>query len=394
MSAYPVVIAGGGIAGLTLGILLKESGWDPVVIERNPAPRSEGYMMDFFGSGWDVAERMGLVEEIRTISYPFDRIAYVDPHGKPRFPPVPLERIRQALQGKYAYLRRQDLERILYARARASGVPIRFGTTIRSIAEQDDGVHVTFGTGATETFHLLFGADGVHSHIRELIFGEESRFDRFLGYYVAAVHVHSPGADGDRAVKIYEEPGRVLWVYPLGNDIWDAVYIFRHDAAAHLPRELRLSAVREHFQGAGWIAARLLDDLRPDEPLYFDTATQIVLPTWFRGRTALLGDACGCLTLLAGQGSHMAMAEAYVLAHELTRRKGDYSTAFPAYEQFMQPIIREKQKDAVRVAKTFVPSSRVQMLYRYQVLRLVFSSMLIRHFFARFGVESVLSQYP
>ena len=38
------------------------------------------------------------------------------------------------------------------------------------------------------------------------------------------------------------------------------------------------------------------------------------MPQWHKGRVALIGDACGCLTLLAGQGSHMAMAGGYVLA--------------------------------------------------------------------------------
>ena len=47
-----ILISGGGIAGLTLGILLYEKGWDPLIIERDPAIRTEGYMMDFFGTGW------------------------------------------------------------------------------------------------------------------------------------------------------------------------------------------------------------------------------------------------------------------------------------------------------------------------------------------------------
>jgi 2-polyprenyl-6-methoxyphenol hydroxylase-like FAD-dependent oxidoreductase len=70
MDDRKVLISGGGIAGLTLGILLKEKGWEPLVIERDPAVRKEGYMMDFFGTGWDVADRMGLLDDIRDIRYP------------------------------------------------------------------------------------------------------------------------------------------------------------------------------------------------------------------------------------------------------------------------------------------------------------------------------------
>jgi len=67
-----VLISGGGIAGLTLGILLKEKGWEPTVIEREAAMRSVGYVIDFAGAGWDVAERMGILEDLRAITYQVD----------------------------------------------------------------------------------------------------------------------------------------------------------------------------------------------------------------------------------------------------------------------------------------------------------------------------------
>ena len=51
------------------------------MIEREPVPRREGYMMDFFGTGWDVAERMGLTEALRQIRYPIDWLAFVDSNG-------------------------------------------------------------------------------------------------------------------------------------------------------------------------------------------------------------------------------------------------------------------------------------------------------------------------
>lgn len=133
MDSKKVLISGGGIAGLTLGILLKEKGWEPLVIERDPAVRTEGYMMDFFGTGWDVADRMGLLSDIRKIHYPIEYLEYVDRNGNPHFPAVPIDRVRRAFKGKYAYIRRPDLEFILFNRALASGVKIKFGTTIQSI---------------------------------------------------------------------------------------------------------------------------------------------------------------------------------------------------------------------------------------------------------------------
>ena len=84
------------------------------------------------------------------------------------------------------------------------------------------------------------------------------------------------------------------------------------------------TSCESEFKGAGWISEQMLDLYQEKEPIYFDSLTQIVMPHWCKGRVALLGDACGCLTLLAGQGSHMAMAGAYVIARELDRHEGDY----------------------------------------------------------------------
>jgi 2-polyprenyl-6-methoxyphenol hydroxylase-like FAD-dependent oxidoreductase len=387
-----VLISGGGIAGLTLAILLKEKGWNPLVIERSPVLRPEGYMMDFYGTGWDVAGRMGLIDEIRNLPHPIETLEYIDSRGTPRFPPVPIDRIRRALDCRYAYVRRPDLERILFNRATAAGVPVKFGTEIDSIHEGGSEVEVRFNDGTTDAFALLFGADGVHSRVRELVFGEESQFDRFLGYYVAAFRFNRGNNDFGRSVKMYEEPCRICWAYPIGPDQMEAGYAFCHVDMGHLPREARLPFVKEQVRGMGWIAEDLLQE-RDDVPLYFDSAIQIVMPTWHTNRIALLGDACGCLTLLAGQGSHMAMAGAYIIARELERNNGDCRAAFPAYETFMKPHVRRKQDEAARTANAFVPQSKFEMLYRYPLLRIAFSEFFIRRLFAGFGAKSILADY-
>jgi 2-polyprenyl-6-methoxyphenol hydroxylase-like FAD-dependent oxidoreductase len=393
MDDRKVLISGGGIAGLTLGILLKEKGWEPLVIERDPAVRNEGYMMDFFGTGWDVANRMGLLSDIKRVHYPIDYLEYVDRNGDPHFPAVPIDRIRKAFRGKYAYLRRPDLELILFNRALASGVEIRLGTTVQSIKEEKNGLRVTFNDGTTSAFQLLFGADGVHSHVRGLIFGPEPKFARFLGYYVAAFHFPNHVYRIERSVKIYEELDRVVWFYPLDASCMDATYIFRHDNVGHLPHEKRVAFVQEQFVGAGWIAEEVLRRVSASKPIYFDAMEQIVMPDWYKGRIALLGDACGCLTPIAGQGSHMAMAGAYVIAQELERYSGDHLSAFSIYQQFLKPFVEKKQNDAIRLAGQFVPNSRLKLVFRYPLLRVIFSELFMGYFLKSLGSKSILDNY-
>jgi 2-polyprenyl-6-methoxyphenol hydroxylase-like FAD-dependent oxidoreductase len=385
-----VLICGGGIAGLTLGILLQEKGWNPQIVERDPALRTSGYMMDFFGTGWDVAERMGLLDEIQRVRYPIERIEYVDRDGTPRFPPVPLDRIRRAFGGRYTYIRRPDLARILLDHATSAGIDIRFGATVSAVQQNGSGVQVTLDDGTMEMYSLLFGADGVHSIVRELVFGPESAYRRFLGYYISGFSLENSGYELENSVKIYEEPGYSAWFYPVQERKFEAMYIFRHNDLGHLPHEKRLTLVKEQFKGAGWIAGEVLGKLPPSESIYFDAMTQILMPTWRKGRIVLLGDACGCLSPLAGQGSHMAMAEAFVLAGELERYRSDYKAAFQAYEQFLKPIVAEKQEEARRFAGRFVPSSTTLMIFRYLMLRIAFSPLFIRYFLASFGAKSIL----
>jgi 2-polyprenyl-6-methoxyphenol hydroxylase-like FAD-dependent oxidoreductase len=351
-----VLISGGGIAGLTLGILLKEKGWEPTIVERDKAMRTEGYVIDFAGAGWDVSERMGIIDEIRKVTYQVDTWQYVTSQGKP-YISLSINDIRKVLDGKYTYLRRSDLEQILFKRAQEVGVTITFGTTIESLDDTGKEVIATLSNGKKDSFALVFGADGVHSNIRKLVFGPESQFDKFLGYYVAAFHLTNHKYDVGTALNIYEEPDRALWVYSLSEKVLSAMYIFRHENIGHVPPKDRLPLMREAFRGAGWIAERMLADFPDNEPIFFDSTLQIVMPSWSKGRVVLLGDAAACLTLLAGQGSHLAMAEAYVLATELGRHD-DYTAAFAAYEKTLKEATIKKQREAVRFAKLFVPSPK------------------------------------
>jgi 2-polyprenyl-6-methoxyphenol hydroxylase-like FAD-dependent oxidoreductase len=262
------------------------------------------------------------------------------------------------------------------------------------LADRGAAVDVRFEDGDEATFSLVFGADGVHSRVRELAFGAESRFERFLGGYVAAFHLAGHDYGVGRALKLYEEIDRVVWLYPLDDRIprIDATYVFRHPKV-DVPREMRLAFIREQFEGAGWVAERVLRDYPHADPIFFDSLTQIVMPRWHEGRIALLGDACGCLTLLAGQGSHMAMAGAYVLANELEKHQGNHDSAFAAYESALKDSVARKQKEAARFAAYIMPTKESRPWLRHFVMRLLFSPLGMGLAFRFLGGKSALSGY-
>src|SRR5665213_187571 len=134
----------------------------------------------------------------------------------------------------------------------------------------------------------------------------------------------------------------------------------------------RIGFLREEFRGGGWITSDVIDAYTGNAPVYFDSVTQIVMPQWHKGRGALIGDACGCLTLLAGQGSHMAMAGGYVLAQDLARHD-DHAAAFAAYQAFMKPAIEKRQKSARQFVGLMVPSTNSREWLRRLFIKVFFS---------------------
>jgi len=390
MNRTRVLISGGGIAGLTCAIELKRHGFTPIVVEKEPGPRSEGYMMDFFGTGWDVAERMGLTEALRQVRYPIDWLAFVDRTGTP-YCRAPVDRLRKALDNRYTYLRRPDLERILLDEARRAKVEIRYAASIESLSEDADGVSVVLKDGGREHVAIVIGADGVHSRVRDLVFGAEAQFARFLGLYVVAFHMPRGGFPITDTVKIYEEPDRMTMFYPLDRERMDATYILRH-GEIDLRHTDRLAFLREQVAGAQWIAQDVADAYDGGASIYFGSATQIEMPQWHRGRVALIGDACGCLTLLAGQGSHMAMAGGYVLAREL-RRQRDPARAFAAYQAVLKPHVDAKRRQAARYSGLLVPQRSSWPWLRRLTIRLLFSKALMNYGMRMFGARSILAGY-
>jgi 2-polyprenyl-6-methoxyphenol hydroxylase-like FAD-dependent oxidoreductase len=114
--------------------------------------------------------------------------------------------------------------------------------------------------------------------------------------------------------------------------------------------------------------------------IFLDPVSQIRMSSWTEGRVALVGDACFYPSLLAGQGSALAMAGAYILAGEIARADGDHAVAFPAYERLLQPLMARKQRAAASFARSLVPRTELGILVRNYVTRLMRHPFVARRF--------------
>lgn len=366
-----VLIVGAGIAGPTLAYWLKKTGHLPTLVEQAPELRRGGYVVDFWGTGFDVAEHMGISPWLLGQGYRVKEVREVTRNGRRISHLNPLKVIDGATAGRYVSIARSDLSRIIYD-SLGGDVETIFADTVESLEDDGEQVHVGFRSGLVRDFDLVIGADGLHSRVRELIFGPSSQFERSLGITVAAFQLDGYRPRNEDMAITHTTVGAQALRLSLRDDATMFCFTFRnegpvvlHDITAQ--QDLLRAAVRD----MGWEVPAILERLPEAQPFYMDQASQILMPSWSRGRVALVGDAAACPSLLAGQGSALAMVEAYVLAMALHASGGDHRVAFDQYEHSLSTIVRAKQDAAIGLGSAFAPRSRVGLVFRDAVFGLM-----------------------
>ena len=208
----------------------------------------------------------------------------------------------------------------------------------------------------------MVGADGLHSGVRELVFGPEAQFARHLGGYLAAFTRSNHRGLAGRMV-IYPAVDRLVGMYP----VWQtsqarAVFLFRrpellrfdHRDVAEQRRLLRAEST-----GAEWEVPQLLDAADHADDFYLDAICQIRMATWSRGRVTLVGDAGYSPGPAVGGGTTLAIVGAYVLAGALAEAHGHHEAAFAAYEREIGRYVALTRELGPAVMRTLVPRSRV-----------------------------------
>ena len=281
----------------------------------------------------------------------------------------------------------------------AASVEYVFGDSIATLTDIPGGVEVTFERGAPRRFDLVVAADGLHSHTRRLVFGDESHHLRFFDHYVAGFDI--PNHLGlDRTGRLYSEPGRAVVIgnYDGDTERAGALLVFRSQQLTYDRRDVaaqkRLLAQR--FAGMGWEAPTVLKALEDADELYFDAIAQIHVDRLAKGRVVLLGDA-GYGATMGGMGTGVAVVGAYVLAGELALADGDHRTALAAYEERIRDFAKGCQKISGNAGPFFAPATERRIRSRDRMYRLL-GSRLLAGFFKRLTEKAAtaieLPEYP
>lgn len=363
-----VLISGASMAGLSAAHWFARLGHRVTVVERADGLRPGGAPIDVRGRALDTAQRMGILatidEQKVTILEP---MAVLDGEGT-QVATLDLRWFANETEHDIE-ITRDRLNRILRDII-PDEVEFRFASSIASLADGADGVDVVFADGRQDRYHLVVGADGLHSTVRRLAFGPEKDYVRHFGYYVALVDLPQAQQWQRGMLNI---PGLTIAV----RDAGDGPQGMMLAASAQVDYDYRdLAAQRrliEHFLSRvdAWqvpaLRAAFADPAA--RGFYFDSVSQTHMPSWIHGNVAVIGDAGHCAALLSGMGTTLAMVAAETLATTWTECGGHMHAASPIYHQRLRPYVEQCQAFAHEGAPIMVPATQQALDERNAMFR-------------------------
>jgi 2-polyprenyl-6-methoxyphenol hydroxylase-like FAD-dependent oxidoreductase len=366
MKTRTILISGASVAGPALAFWLNRYGFKATIVERAPGVRPGGYAIDFRGASLRVLERMSLKGEVEKRQTHIGPISVVDENNRK------IASMPDGFTSGELEVLRGDLAEIFYESTRHTAEYI-FDDRVVRIEEDATGVEVQFQRGGRRRFDLVVGADGLHSGVRAVVFGEEAQFLRFLGVYVSIFTIPN-FMQLDHAGVYFGTLGKRVGVFSGGDGVnASASFFFCSDAleSARLDVERQKQLLHHQFEKEGWQVPRLLQYMETAPDFYFDSVSQIKMDRWSQGRTALLGDAAWCGSPLSGMGTGMAIVGAYVLAGELAQAAGDHRVAFERYENLMREFVKKCQGIADGGTEWFVPRTRFRQWLSTQMWKVL-----------------------
>ncbi len=300
-----ILIVGGGIAGLALGRALRTRGFAPEIIERAVSWPAAGTGLYLPGNGVRALAALGLADTVLARAVCMSHQRVLDHTGR-LLAEIELARLWKPV-GPCVGIARGELHRILLEGA--AGVPMRLGTTVTTLSQNEEEVRVSFADGSSGTYDLVVGADGIRSSVRQLVV--DGIHPRHLGQVSWRFLVGHSGPPETWTAMLGRR--RAFLAMPVGpNRLYcyaDLAAVATEDPTGRdLPRFLAL------FGDFAEPVPSILAGLESFDPIHFSPVEEIVVDICVQGRVVLIGDAAHATSPNMAEGASMALEDALVLA--------------------------------------------------------------------------------
>ena len=338
-----MLVSGASFAGLSTAYWMNRLGYAVTVIEVAKGLKMGGTPVDIREGTVDIMKRMGLFERIEANSLKPRSMEFVDGDGVTRASMAARAGGEPGTAKEYE-IERDTLLNMLYEEVR-DDVEFLFGDSIARMEESADEVAVTFKSGEQRSFSLVFGCDGNHSAVRRLCFGEESAYSVFLQTYFSITIIDRLLMEENTSL-MFNVPGKAVFMHAYNGKTDIAFCFFSEEEIAYDYRdqEAQRSVILQKFEGVGWRTRELLEHVSRSKDFYFDKLCQIRMPSWTKGRVALVGDAGYCASPAAGMGGSLAILGATALADAFQKYPGDFEAAFRSITSACDLLWRKRRR--------------------------------------------------
>ncbi|KAL2838558.1 oxidoreductase [Aspergillus pseudoustus] len=374
MPELRVLVVGASIAGPATAYWFARAGANVTVIERFKELRTNGQAVDIRSVGVTVMQKIpGMEAAVRAKPVPIEGLSFVGPKGRPY---ATINRTgnpeEQSLVSEFEILR-GDLSRILFDITKDNErIKYIFNEQVASIQQgaHDKGpVRVEFLNGSpTAEFDLVVACDGATSRTRAIGLGCNVReyihpTNCWAAYFSLKGDLlrkgnmgHAYSAPSGRWVAIGSDPTggnlATFMKYSVGDEN-TVMGPFRE--ALKQGNDAVKEYVSTTYQGAGWMCDEIIQGMMNTDDFYASEIVKVRLPSLYKGRFVLVGDAgyAGA----AGAGTSLALVGAYVLAGEIKRHQGNLAAGLKGYNERMRPMIDDLQQTPPLLSTIMAPQT-------------------------------------
>ena len=341
MTEYPVLIAGGGIGGLSAALGLARKGFGVVVLEKSPKLGEIGAGIQIGPNAFHAFDYLGVGDEARAQAVYIDMLRLMDAMSGEEIIHIPLdEPFRKRFGNPYAVVHRADLHGVLLNACEANDrIELRVNSEVLGYQQNGTTVTAEIISGEHMTGCALIGADGLRSSIRQRLVGDGEPIVSGHSTYRSVIPTEAMPEDLRwNAATLWAGPKCHIVHYPLsGWKVFNLVVTYHNDAPEPVSGQpVPIEEVRKGFAHITERARKIIEH-GTDWRLWV-LCDRDPVDSWIDGRVALLGDAAHPMMQYYAQGACMAMEDAVCLSHMMEHSGGDVEAALLGYRD--QRVVR------------------------------------------------------